>query len=335
MLAFFWPVLLFSLGLVPFRRFFLPRLNGIWIFLTLMVGIPLAVVFNMFVYSGILHLMLLMVRGGKGGYQSTFRVVAYSQAALLWNIIPFMGSWIATVWKLVIQIIGLHEIHHISYSRVIMAFLLPAFFLFILIIVAHGPPAGASVLKFFRMSNGLWNHPDPFTITHIKGKSFEAKNRLRNCFKSSTTGSGHDPFGAGAGHRGAGSGKTRTLIYRVARLVETGIPPEAILLLTFTRKSAQEMLNRASELSDKRCRFVSGGTFHALAFQGPSEPRQNPGLQQRLHHPGPVRHGGSPSHPGAGSQNGRKSRPDFPNGAPWPTSSAKRPISNNRLKNSC
>ncbi len=66
---------------------------------------------------------------------------------------------------------------------------------------------------------------------------------------------------------GAGSGKTRTLIYRVARLVETGIPPEAILLLTFTRKSAQEMLNRASELSDKRCQFVSGGTFHALAFK--------------------------------------------------------------------
>jgi ATP-dependent DNA helicase UvrD/PcrA len=66
---------------------------------------------------------------------------------------------------------------------------------------------------------------------------------------------------------GAGSGKTRTLIYRVARLVETGVAPEAILLLTFTRKSAQEMLDRASELSDTRCRFVSGGTFHALAFK--------------------------------------------------------------------
>ncbi len=66
---------------------------------------------------------------------------------------------------------------------------------------------------------------------------------------------------------GAGSGKTRTLIYRVARLVESGIPPEAILLLTFTRKSAEEMLHRASELSDKRCRFVSGGTFHALALK--------------------------------------------------------------------
>ena len=66
---------------------------------------------------------------------------------------------------------------------------------------------------------------------------------------------------------GAGSGKTRTLIYRVARLVESGVPPESILLLTFTRKAAQEMLDRAASLSDARCRFVSGGTFHSLAFK--------------------------------------------------------------------
>ena len=139
MLAFFWPVLLFSLGILPFGDSIFGRLNGIWIFLTLMVGIPLAVVLKMIFYSGILHLMLLMVRGGKEGYKSTFRVVAYSQAALAWNIIPFMGSWIATVWKLVIQVIGLHEIHHISYARVIMAFLLPVFIFFVLIIITVGP----------------------------------------------------------------------------------------------------------------------------------------------------------------------------------------------------
>ncbi len=66
---------------------------------------------------------------------------------------------------------------------------------------------------------------------------------------------------------GAGSGKTRILIYRVARLVETGVDPESILLLTFTRKAAQEMLDRAAGLSDPRCRFVSGGTFHSLAHR--------------------------------------------------------------------
>ncbi len=64
---------------------------------------------------------------------------------------------------------------------------------------------------------------------------------------------------------GAGSGKTRTLVYRVAWLVERGVEPEKILLLTFTRKAAREMLERAAAISDDRCRMVSGGTFHSLA----------------------------------------------------------------------
>ena len=64
---------------------------------------------------------------------------------------------------------------------------------------------------------------------------------------------------------GAGTGKTRTLIYRVARLVETGVPPASILLLTFTRRAAEEMLRRASLLLDRRCEKVAGGTFHSFA----------------------------------------------------------------------
>ena len=64
---------------------------------------------------------------------------------------------------------------------------------------------------------------------------------------------------------GAGSGKTRTLTYRVARLVEAGVLPSAILLLTFTRKASQEMLQRASNLLDVRCENVAGGTFHSFA----------------------------------------------------------------------
>ncbi len=64
---------------------------------------------------------------------------------------------------------------------------------------------------------------------------------------------------------GAGTGKTRTLVYRVARLVETGYKPESILLLTFTRKAANEMMNRASILLDNRCAKILGGTFHSFA----------------------------------------------------------------------
>ena len=64
---------------------------------------------------------------------------------------------------------------------------------------------------------------------------------------------------------GAGTGKTRTLVYRVARLVEMGVDPKSILLLTFTRKAANEMMNRAAVLLDNRCSKINGGTFHSFA----------------------------------------------------------------------
>ncbi|OGU72467.1 MAG: ATP-dependent DNA helicase [Ignavibacteria bacterium RBG_16_34_14] len=64
---------------------------------------------------------------------------------------------------------------------------------------------------------------------------------------------------------GAGTGKTRTLVYRVARLVELGYDPQSILLLTFTRKAANEMMNRAAILLDHRCSKILGGTFHSFA----------------------------------------------------------------------
>jgi DNA helicase-2/ATP-dependent DNA helicase PcrA len=64
---------------------------------------------------------------------------------------------------------------------------------------------------------------------------------------------------------GAGTGKTRTVVYRVAYLVELGVRPDNILLLTFTRKAAQDMLRRAAILLDSRCEQISGGTFHSFA----------------------------------------------------------------------
>ncbi len=66
---------------------------------------------------------------------------------------------------------------------------------------------------------------------------------------------------------GAGSGKTRTIVYRVAWLVEQGADPSSILLMTFTRKAAEEMLTRAAELLDDRVSRVSGGTFHSTGNQ--------------------------------------------------------------------
>jgi len=63
---------------------------------------------------------------------------------------------------------------------------------------------------------------------------------------------------------GAGSGKTRTLVYRVARLIEDGVEPASILLLTFTNRAAREMLERVATLLGRDAGRVMGGTFHSV-----------------------------------------------------------------------
>ena len=63
---------------------------------------------------------------------------------------------------------------------------------------------------------------------------------------------------------GAGSGKTRTVTYRVARLIESGISPDRILLVTFTNKAAREMLQRVDLLIKTDVKRIWGGTFHSM-----------------------------------------------------------------------
>ena len=72
------------------------------------------------------------------------------------------------------------------------------------------------------------------------------------------------PPGAALVIAGAGSGKTRTLTYRVAYLLENGVPPDAILLLTFTNKAAREMLERVRNLLPDASHGIWSGTFHSI-----------------------------------------------------------------------
>jgi DNA helicase-2/ATP-dependent DNA helicase PcrA len=74
---------------------------------------------------------------------------------------------------------------------------------------------------------------------------------------------------------GAGSGKTRTLTYRVAYLLEQGIPADRVLLLTFTNKAAKEMMRRVADLLGQELASLWGGTFHAI---GSRILRQHAGL---------------------------------------------------------
>src|SRR5439155_13768622 len=64
---------------------------------------------------------------------------------------------------------------------------------------------------------------------------------------------------------GAGTGKTKTLAHRVAHLIASGVSPERILLLTFSRRAAREMLSRAARIvGETQATKVWGGTFHAM-----------------------------------------------------------------------
>ncbi len=67
---------------------------------------------------------------------------------------------------------------------------------------------------------------------------------------------------------GAGTGKTRTLVSRLARLLEEGVAPERILLVTFSRRAAAELIRRAGQIADPAsARRVEAGTFHSVAHR--------------------------------------------------------------------
>ncbi len=64
---------------------------------------------------------------------------------------------------------------------------------------------------------------------------------------------------------GAGSGKTRTIVYSVAKLLVSGVKPSQIMLVTFTNKAAHEMIKRVEILLGKKPKGIWGGTFHSIA----------------------------------------------------------------------
>lgn len=80
---------------------------------------------------------------------------------------------------------------------------------------------------------------------------------------------------------GAGTGKTRVIEYRCLNMVNMGIAPEQILLLTFTRKAARQMLSRAS-LHDAKCRKIHGGTFHSFAYHVIKKHKRDLGFENNI-----------------------------------------------------
>jgi hypothetical protein len=87
--------------------------------------IPLLVFLGIVLSALLLHVSLLIVGGATENFEATFRVVCYSAAAELFNVIPLVGWIIALVWKLYITLIGLRTAHRITTARAAIAIFLP------------------------------------------------------------------------------------------------------------------------------------------------------------------------------------------------------------------
>jgi len=86
---------------------------------------PVFVVLGLFLGSGIVHLSCLLLAGGGKGFEATFRVAAYAQAAAIINVIPVCGGLIAAVYGIVLWIIGMSEAHGISRGKAAAVVLAP------------------------------------------------------------------------------------------------------------------------------------------------------------------------------------------------------------------
>lgn len=132
MLNIFWDFLFRSDQFATIADFLPFDLSLNIIFLCLIVLIPFLNIFWMLLACIFFHISLVLVRGNKGGFEATFRVIAFSQAAQLLGIIPYLGGLMGFVWNIVVLIIGIREIHETTYSRTIIAFLIPILFIFLL-----------------------------------------------------------------------------------------------------------------------------------------------------------------------------------------------------------
>ena len=139
MLGFFWNFLIMSASLTDIGYGLFGEFTLSLIFLGIIIISPIFVIIKIFISSWILHLSLLTVRGGKNGFEASFRVISYSQATQVLDFVPLIGGFIGFLWILIVQIIGLREIHETSYLRVIIAFLIPLALIFLIVVAIAIP----------------------------------------------------------------------------------------------------------------------------------------------------------------------------------------------------
>jgi hypothetical protein len=151
--ALIFQIALHSIGFMANRQNAMFGLGfvGIWA-VAYIVLIPVLVIMGMFIWSGILHLCLMIVGGAKKPFETTFRVVCFSSGSTsLLSMIPICGGWIAGVWNIVLECIGLARSHETDTGKAVLAVLLP-------MIVCCGGGALLAILGGFSMLSLFSRH---------------------------------------------------------------------------------------------------------------------------------------------------------------------------------
>ncbi len=99
---------------------------------------PVTVAVLVFLKAGLIHLMLMLVGGNKLGFEATFRVSAYGEAASILALLPFCGGVLGVLWGLFITIVGLYSIHETDPWRAVLAVVAPMVVCLSLISVSAG-----------------------------------------------------------------------------------------------------------------------------------------------------------------------------------------------------
>lgn len=110
---------------------------------------PLIIPIVLFIFSGIIHLFLLMIGGTKdstAGFEGTVRAVSYASVSNLAQVIPLAGGVISLFWGIVLYVIGLAQVHHTTTGKAALAVLLP-FFLCCLCVVIIFATMGAAIFS--------------------------------------------------------------------------------------------------------------------------------------------------------------------------------------------
>ncbi len=132
-IALLWQYLFFS-GVVP-RKFLSPTTYSAFLTFAI-ISMPFTIAFSILVGSGVTHLCLMIVRGNRKGFEATFRAISYAYSAELFYIVPFIGTFVGTIYVMILAILGAREMHGISTGRAALAVLLPVIVAFVGILLA-------------------------------------------------------------------------------------------------------------------------------------------------------------------------------------------------------